>query len=77
MFFSYLPFTEKATHARQHHATRQGFGQNLIDRLIADEQADRQACHLELVSQAARFPYHRDLIHFDWLETPLEHFQIE
>lgn len=48
-----------------------------LDRLIAAEQADRQARSLNYQLKAARFPHHRDLIHFDWQETPLEQARIE
>jgi DNA replication protein DnaC len=48
-----------------------------LDRLIAAEQADRQARSLSYQLKAARFPHHRDLIHFDWQETPLEQARIE
>jgi DNA replication protein DnaC len=48
-----------------------------LDRLIAAEQADRQARSLNYQLKAARFPIHRDLIHFDWQETPLQQAQME
>ena len=42
-----------------------------LDRLIAAEQTDRKARSLNYQLHAARFPHHRDLIHFDWAENPL------
>ena len=48
-----------------------------LDRLIAAEQADRQARSLNYQLKAARFPMHRDLISFDWNETPLQRTHIE
>jgi len=48
-----------------------------LDRLITAEQADRQARSLNYQLKAARFPIHRDLIHFDWSETPLQQARIE
>jgi DNA replication protein DnaC len=48
-----------------------------LDRLIAAEQADRQVRSLNYQLNAARFPHHRDLVHFDWQETPLEQARIE
>jgi DNA replication protein DnaC len=47
------------------------------DRLIAAEQADRQARSLRYQLKAARFPIHRDLVGFDWSETPLPRAQVE
>jgi DNA replication protein DnaC len=48
-----------------------------LDRSIAAEQADRQARSLNYQLKAARLPHHRDLIHFDWEESPLPQAQIE
>jgi DNA replication protein DnaC len=48
-----------------------------LDRLIAAEQADRQARSLNYQLKAARFPHHRDLIHFNWEESPLSKAHIE
>jgi DNA replication protein DnaC len=48
-----------------------------LDRLIAAEQADRQARSLNYQLKAARFPIHRDLMQFDWLETPLQRARVE
>jgi DNA replication protein DnaC len=48
-----------------------------LDRLIAAEQADRQARSLRYQLKAARFPIHRDLVDFVWSETPLPRAQIE
>jgi DNA replication protein DnaC len=48
-----------------------------LDRLIKAEQVDRQACSLSYQLKAARFPIHRDLIQFEWHETPLQQARIE
>jgi DNA replication protein DnaC len=48
-----------------------------LDRLIAAEQADRHARSLSYQLKAARFPIHRDLLRFDWQETPLQRARIE
>jgi DNA replication protein DnaC len=48
-----------------------------LDRLIKAEQADRQARSLNYQLKAARFPIHRDLMGFDWAETPLDQARIE
>jgi DNA replication protein DnaC len=48
-----------------------------LDRLIMAEQADRQARSLSYQLKAARFPVHRDLLSFDWQETPLQRARIE
>jgi DNA replication protein DnaC len=48
-----------------------------LDRLIKAEQADRQARSLSYQLKAARFPIHRDLLGFDWQETPLLRNRIE
>lgn len=48
-----------------------------LDRLIAAEQADRHARSLNCQLHAAKLPHHRDLIGFDWAETPLEPARIE
>lgn len=48
-----------------------------LDRLIAAEQADRQARSLNYQLKAARFPIHRDLLKIDWVETPLQQARIE
>jgi DNA replication protein DnaC len=48
-----------------------------LDRLIAAEQADRQARSLRYPLTSAHFPIHRDLIGFDWAETPLQQAQVE
>jgi len=48
-----------------------------LDRLIKAEQADRQARSLSYQLKAARFPIHRDLMGFDWQETPLPRNRIE
>jgi len=48
-----------------------------LDRLIAAEQADRKARSLSYQLRTAKFPHHRDLIHFDWTESPLAKVRIE
>jgi len=48
-----------------------------LDRLIKAEQANRQARSLSYQLKAARFPIHRDLLGFDWQETPLLRNRIE
>jgi DNA replication protein DnaC len=48
-----------------------------LDKLIAAEQSDRQARSLNYQLKAARFPIHRDLLRFDWHETPLPQHRIE
>jgi DNA replication protein DnaC len=48
-----------------------------LDRLIAAEVADRKARSLRYQLKSARFPTHRDLINFDWAETPLQKVRIE
>jgi len=45
--------------------------------LIAAETLDRQLRSLRYQLKAARFPLHRDLVAFDWTETPLKQAQIE
>ncbi|MEQ1531355.1 MAG: IS21-like element helper ATPase IstB, partial [Methylococcales bacterium] len=48
-----------------------------LDRLIAAEQADRQARSLNYQLKAARFPIHRDLMDFEWDETPLQQGRLD
>jgi DNA replication protein DnaC len=48
-----------------------------LDRLIEAEQVDRQARSLNYQLKAARFPIHRDLMQFEWHETPLQQARIE
>ena len=48
-----------------------------LDRLVAAEQTDRQARSLSYQLKAARFPIHRDLMKFEWHETPLPPARIE
>jgi DNA replication protein DnaC len=48
-----------------------------LDRLIAAEQADRQARSLNYQLKAARFPIHRDLMGFEWNETPLQQARLD
>lgn len=48
-----------------------------LDRLIAAEQLDRKVRSLNYQLHIAKFPHHRDLIHFDWTENPLTKERIE
>ena len=48
-----------------------------LDRLIAAEQAYRQSRSLNYQLRAARFPIHRDLLNFNWHETPLAQHRVE
>lgn len=48
-----------------------------LDRLIAAEQAYRQARSLNYQLKVARFPIHRDFLSFDWHETTLQRTYIE
>jgi len=48
-----------------------------LDSLIEAEQVDRQARSLSYQLKAARFPIHRDLMQFEWHETPLQQARIE
>lgn len=48
-----------------------------LDRLIAAEQAYRQSRSLNYQLRAARFPIHRDLLNFNWSETPLAQHRVE
>lgn len=48
-----------------------------LDRLITAELADRKARSLRYQLKVARFPMHRDLMNFDWAETPLQKARIE
>ncbi|UUM22049.1 IS21-like element helper ATPase IstB [Mycoavidus sp. SF9855] len=48
-----------------------------IERLIAAEQTDRALRRLRYQLKAARFPIHRDLLSFNWQETPLSQAVIE
>lgn len=45
--------------------------ETLLRRLIEAETADRQARSLRYQLHTAKFPIHRDLVNFDWNETPL------
>jgi DNA replication protein DnaC len=47
-----------------------------LDRLIAAERQDRKARSLRYQLKVARFPTHRDLLQFDWTETPLSQARI-
>jgi DNA replication protein DnaC len=48
-----------------------------LDRLIKAERVDRQARSLNYQLKAARFPLNRDLMGFDWQESPLQRTRIE
>jgi DNA replication protein DnaC len=48
-----------------------------LDKLITAEIADRTARSLRYQLKAARFPMHRDLVNFEWAETPLQKAHIE
>lgn len=48
-----------------------------MDKLIAAEVADRKARSLRYQLKVARFPTHRDLVNFEWDETPLQKARIE
>jgi DNA replication protein DnaC len=48
-----------------------------MERLIIAEQTERQARRLRYQLHTARFPIHRDLLGFDWTETPLSQTVIE
>jgi DNA replication protein DnaC len=48
-----------------------------LDRLIDAELVDRQARSLNYQLKAARFPIHRDLMQFEWHESPLQQARIE
>lgn len=48
-----------------------------LDRLINAEVVDRQARSLNYQLKAARFPIHRDLMQFEWHESPLQQARIE
>ncbi len=49
----------------------------LVDRLIVAEQSYRQARRLSYQVKAAKFPIHRDLLSFNWEESPLSQAHIE
>ncbi len=48
-----------------------------MERLITAEQTDRQLKSLRYQLKAARFPIHRDLVNFDWSETPLSQAMLD
>lgn len=48
-----------------------------MERLLLAEQTDRQLRTLRYQLKAARFPIHRDLVAFEWTDTPLQQAQIE
>ena len=48
-----------------------------MERLLLAEQTDRQLRSLRYQLKAARFPIHRDLVGFEWVDTPLQQAQIE
>jgi len=49
----------------------------VLGQLIKTEIADRQLRSLKYQMKVAKFPIHRDLVAFDWKETPLLKQQIE
>lgn len=49
----------------------------MLSQLINAEIADRQMRSLKYQLKVAKFPIHRDLVKFDWNETPLSRQQIE
>ena len=51
--------------------------QAALSQLINAEIAERQLRSLKYQMKAAKFPIHRDLVKFDWDETPLLRQQIE
>ena len=48
-----------------------------MERLLLAEQTDRQLRTLRYQLKAARFPIHRDLVGFEWADTPLQQAQID
>ena len=48
-----------------------------MERLLAAEQTDRKLKSLRHQLKASRFPIHRDLLGFDWTETPLSQVVVE
>jgi len=48
-----------------------------MERLLLAEQTDRQLRTLRYQLKSARFPIHRDLVGFEWADTPLQQAQIE
>lgn len=48
-----------------------------LDRLLNAEVVDRQARRLNYQLKAARFPIHRDLMPFEWHESPWQQARIE
>ncbi len=48
-----------------------------LSQLIKAEIADRQMRSLKYQLKIAKFPIHRDLVEFDWNETPLSQQQVE
>ena len=48
-----------------------------LHRLIDAELADRQARSLRYQLSAAKFPVHRDIVGFEWQESPLPQAQIQ
>jgi len=49
----------------------------MLSQLINAEIVDRQMRSLKYQLKVAKFPIHRDLVKFDWNETPLSRQQIE
>ena len=45
--------------------------EEVLRRLLQSETTDRQARSLRYQLNAAKFPIHRDLVSFDWSETPV------
>lgn len=62
--------------AELHSATKSS-PEEILRRLIQSETTERQARSLRYQLNAAKFPIHRDLVSFDWSETPLAQHQIE
>ena len=48
-----------------------------LSQLIKAEIADRQMRSLKYQLKIAKFPIHRDLVEFDWNETPLAQEQVK
>ena len=48
-----------------------------LHRLIDAELADRQARSLRYQLGAAKFPVHRDMVGFEWQESPVSQAQIQ
>src|SRR5664279_4200869 len=48
-----------------------------LNRLIDAELADRQGRSLRYQLSAAKFPIHRDMVTFEWQESPVPQAQIQ